>query len=426
MEIDGYCYRVIDGVPQTSQDEGLLKRLTIDGVCECVREGFVKSRLDKVSVCAIGSNDEYFNLLVSISEYSFLAFQAYSLDPEGMVVSKNDGVFNNRFHYDYSNAVDYTLIYTCLKNPLICDPVYDHYCNAHKDGVEGTCLDCLERYRVITRNLIPLMRTMRKDLCSIYFMDVLYDLIRFESRHVYAFVVYVLNNFGDGSSFKSFAASFGKRKIRMLLKRMNRPFRRMDFKMILKKYVPVLYAVYTYCANARIDCLDRVYDYMLHEGLSMFKTVPSEHVVVGYVAGDQYQIDILQTSSVLDFAGDQEFVIGSNLILESLNFGFYKLRQSVFHGVNGLDNQIKQGVRKMYSGFRFSGQSVFTGRTIHSQDAIIIGFLKKSLNTFQNFRLDIHIESIIPNSPHVDRLRLIDHDKWAFEDNEYDKCYIVD
>lgn len=160
---------------------------------------------------------------------------------------------------------------------------------------------------MVTRNLIPLMKTLRKDLCSIYFVDVLYDLIRFESRDLYAFIAYVVNQFRDGSSFKSFITDFGKKRARQLLKTMNRSFRRIDFKFVLKKYMPLLYTVYAYCADARVDCLDRVYDYMLNEGLSVFKTVPSKQVVVGYKVNDQYRIDVLETSAVLDFVGIASF-----------------------------------------------------------------------------------------------------------------------
>ncbi|KAG7393999.1 hypothetical protein PHYBOEH_005922 [Phytophthora boehmeriae] len=222
------------------------------------------------------------------------------------------------------------------------------------------------------------MKTLGKDLCSIYSTDVLYDLIRFENRNLYAFITHMVNHFSDGSSFKSFASDFGKNKIRKLMKTMNRPFRRIDFKMVLKKYVPLLYSTYAYCTNARVDCLDRVYDYMLHQGLSMFKTVPSDRVVVGYKVGSnllgtsKYRIVILETTSVLDVSESYQFQIGSHPLLEGLNFGFYKDRLEAYKTIN---------------------------------------------------RLDIHIESIIPNRTEVDALRFINHDKWNFEDNVSDDCY---
>lgn len=207
---------------------------------------------------------------------------------------------------------------------------------------------------------------------------------------------------------------------------MNRPFRRIDFKFVLKKYVPLLYRVYAYCDDARTDCLDRVYDYMLYNGLSVFKTVPSELVVVGYKVGDQYCIDVLETSAVLDYAGGRSFYIASHPILESLNFGFHDERLGVYKEANIADRKTGKSLRKLYTGFTFTGHSVFSGQTVRSEDAIIVGFLKKSANTFQNFRLDIHIESIVPNNASVDRMRFIKHSDWIFEDNEADACCTQD
>lgn len=68
----------------------------------------------------------------------------------------------------------------------------------------------------------------------------------------------------------------------------------------------------------------------------------------------------------------------------------------------------------------FSGRSVFTNQIIESSDCIVIGFLKHSENTFQNFRLDTHVDSIITNTKVMDRLRFITHDKWRFEDHVSD------
>lgn len=412
MEIDGFYME---------------QYLNLSGVLEMMDNTFIKSRLDKVLDIEIESEEDYYNMLISLTEYSFFAFNKDAEHTESLNrkidVAKSDKSFNNLFHYDYSNRIDYDFIYKHLKNPMIRKPIYAHYCNAHKNKQVSTCLDCLERYRVITRNLIPLIKTLRKDLCSIYFIDVLYDLIRFENRGVYAFITYMVNEYSDGSSYKAFITKFGKKNVKKLLKQLNKPFRRIDFKMVLKKYVPLLYGAFVYSINARTDCLDRVYDYMLHEGLSMFKSVPSTRVVVGYKVGDQYRIDILETPNILNHVGNRDFRIATNPLLEGLNFGFYDHRLHAYNTTNRLDNDIKQSVRKLYEGFRFSGKSVFTGATIHSENIIVIGFLKESVNTFQNFRLDIHIESAIPNNATVDRLRFIDHDKWAFEDNEHDVCY---
>lgn len=398
--------------------------LNAQGCYEFMKNNFIKSRLDKVvEIKKIKSEDEYFNFLISLSEYSFSAFSKDAANiniHKSHDTSKSDGSFNNTFYYDYANKIDYNFIYSHLKNPLIRKPEYDQYCKLHKDTQEGMCFDCLERYRVITRNLIPLMKTLRKDLCSIYFTDMLYDLIRFENRNLYAFITYMINNFSDGSSFKKFVTTFGKKKIKKLLKSINKPFRRIDFKMILKKYVPLLYSTFAYCANTRTDCLDKVYDYMLSKGLSMFKNVPSNHVVVGYKVGNNYRIDILNTSDVINFTGEHGFQIGSHTLLEGLNFGFYDDRMDAYNSVNQMNGAIKKGLREKLTGFTFSGQSVFTGRTINSSNVVVIGFIKESENTFQNFRLDIHIESIIPNHDEVDALRKIKHDKWSFEDNEYD------
>jgi len=401
------------------------RMLNVAGVSEGMRFGFIKSRMDKAVAIELESDDEYFNVLISLSEYSFGAFKKdASHSVPGTDMKKSDGSFNNLFHYDYSNNVDYAFIYDCLANPLIRTPVYQQYCAKHRNELNGMCFDCLERYRVVTRNLIPLMKTLRKDLCSIYFVDVLYDLIRFENRDLYAFIAYVVNQFRDGSSFKSFISEFGKKKARQLLKTMNRPFRRIDFKFVLKKYVPLLYMVFAYCADVRVDCLDRVYDYMLYEGLSVFKTVPSKLVVVGYKVDDQYRIDVLETNAVLDFAGDRQFQIASHTLLEGLNFGFYGARLKAYQDTNSINRRLGNQLGKIYAGFSFNGRSVFSGRIIRSEDVIVVGFLKKSENTFQNFRLDIHIKSIIPNSTSVDSMRFIKHSKWSFEDNEADACYI--
>jgi hypothetical protein len=233
----------------------------------------------------------------------------------------------------------------------------------------------------------------------------------------------MINEFSDGSSFKRFATNFGKKKIQKLLKGINKPFRRIDFKMILKKYIPLLYSVFAYCANIRIDCLDRVYDFMLYKGLSMFKTVPNKYIVVGYKVDTNYRIDIIETSSILDFSGNDIFQIASHPLLEGLNFGFHTDRQIAYNEVNKRNDNEKKKLRKKYDGFKFNGKSVFTGHTIYSDNTIIIGFLKESENTFQNFRLDIHITSIIPNHIDLDKMRFINHDKWIFEDNEYDLEY---
>lgn len=391
------------------------------GLREIVCGGFLRSRLEKVTKAKIKSEDQYFNVLISKSEYSFDAFEEDA--SEGIYAVYGDRSFQNLFHYDYSNDVDYSLIYRCLRNGMIKSPTYTQYCKAHKREQRGLCLNCLERYRVVTRNLIPLLKMIRKDLCSIYFIDILYDLLRFENRDLYAFITYTINHFSDGSSFKAFVAQFGKKRVYRLLKTMNRPFRRIDFKFVLKKFIPVLYAVCAYCANTRTDCLDHVYDYMLHQGLSMFKTVPSEHVVVGYCVGSAYRIDVIETRAVLDFEKDRDFMISSNTMLEGLNFGFYKRRLQVYKDTNAWDNSIKQELRSVYADLTFEGRSVFTGDVVSSENAIVIGFLKKSNNTFQNFRLDIHIESIITNNPAVDKLRLIQHSKWNFEDNMTNICY---
>jgi hypothetical protein len=407
MEIEGYYME---------------KLLNHNGIIEHMNNNFIKSRFEKVLSVDIESNDDYYNFLVSLSEYSLMAFAKDAVH-NNLNISKGNGSFANLFHYDYSNNIDYSFIYTNLKNPIIKTPIYQHYCDLHKDEQKELCLNCLERYRVITRNLIPLMKTLRKDLCSIYFTDMLYDLIRFENRHLYAFITHMINEFSDGSSFKRFATNFGKKKIQKLLKGINKPFRRIDFKMILKKYIPLLYSVFAYCANIRIDCLDRVYDFMLYKGLSMFKTVPNKYIVVGYKVDTNYRIDIIETSSILDFSGNDIFQIASHPLLEGLNFGFHTDRQIAYNEVNKRNDNEKKKLRKKYDGFKFNGKSVFTGHTIYSDNTIIIGFLKESENTFQNFRLDIHITSIIPNHIDLDKMRFINHDKWIFEDNEYDLEY---
>lgn len=156
----------------------------------------------------------------------------------------------------------------------------------------------------------------------------------------------------------------------------------------------------------------------------MFKTVPSNYIVVGYKVDNSYRIDIIETSSILDNTEDT-FQIASHPLLEGLNFGFYTDRRLAYNEVNKINDSVKEKLRKQYDGFKFSGKSVFTGHTIYSENTIIIGFLKKSENTFQNFRLDIHITSFIPNNIDLDKMRFINHDKWIFEDNEYDLEYTL-
>jgi hypothetical protein len=77
-----------------------------------------------------------------------------------------------------------------------------------------------------------------------------------------------------------------------------------------------------------------------------------------------------------------------------------------------MDKEIKEKLKRIYSKLTFSGESVFTKKIIKSDDCIIIGFLKKSENTFQSFKLDIHIESFLTNNSKVDYLRKIKHSKW--------------
>lgn len=407
------------------------RSMNMTGAREIHTHGHFRSRINQCIQGDIKSEDHYFNLLISLSEYSFAAFARYGgfrEVPNGPV-NPNEVGCNNVFYPDYSNDIDYDFIYTRLANPMIKKPVYDLYCTRHKDKVlTGMCVDCLERYRVVTRNLIYLMRTSRKDLCSIYFVDILYQLIRFEHRDLYALITYTINNFADGSSFKPFANEFGKKKVNKLLKTLNRPFRRCDFKLILKKYLPLIYQLCFYCGKKRVDCLDKVYDFMLHQGMSMFKHIPSKYIVVGYKVEDQnkaqYRIDILKTKVARDFDKDREYQIASHTLLEGINFGFYTEREKVYRDAQAMDNDIKKKLKTTYRNLAFSGRSIFTGREMHSNNFITIGFLKPSVNTFQNFRLDIHIESLITNARNIDNLRKIKHDQWRFEDNMSDDFYI--
>lgn len=185
--------------------------LSLAGFSERKRFGFVKSQMDEVFEVKLNSEDEYFNALITVSEYSFGAFLKEGGDFVPGVGCEEP--FNHLFYYDYSNEIDYNSIYERLANPSIRSPVYQQYCSKHKDERSGMCFDCLERYRVVTRNLIPLIKILRKDLCSIYFVDVLYDLIRFENRNLYTLIAYVVNQFRDGSSFKSFISGFGKKEV---------------------------------------------------------------------------------------------------------------------------------------------------------------------------------------------------------------------
>ena len=369
--------------------------LNFKGCTELIYNGYIKSNIQSVIIPEYKiDNDDYFNILISLSEYSF--------------GNKKD--FNMLFHYDYSNNIDYDFTYSLLSNPLIKSPIYDNYCNKHKNNNE-TCLNCLERYRIVTRNLIPIIKQFRKDLCSIYFIDMLYDLIRFENRNLYSLLTYLINNHKDGSSFKQTVNTFGKKKIVKLFKTINKPFRRIDYKLIFKKYLPLIYNIYLYCDKQYIDNKDNIYDFMLYKGLSMFKTVPSKYIVVGYKIGDQYRLDIIKTKQVLDF-NDINFKIGSHDLLEGINFGFYKERHNAYIDVLNLDKTIKENLKPIYSKLIYTGYSVFTQDKINSENCITVGFLKKSENTFQSFKLDIHIESFLTNNSEVDYLRKIKHSKW--------------
>ncbi len=378
--------------------------INIKGCVECVNHGYLKSRFDQfLKPRTLIDEDGYYNILISLTEYSFDAF--------------NETEWSNMFNYDYDNNIELV----DMSNPIIKSPVFEHYCNECSSH-EG-CPDCWERYRVITRHMIPVMKNHRKDLCSIYFIDLLYQLVRFEYRDVYTLIVYVFNQFSDGSSFKAFANEFGRKRICKILKRINVPFRRCDFKLILKKYLPLIYRLYAYCANTQTDCLDKVYDYMLYNGMSMFKSVPSDYVVVGYTVGTDYRIDIIKTDAIMNMYPDMKFKIASHPLVEELNFGFYEERMKAYKDMCKLDNKMKNQLRNKFKGVAFSGVSVFTGKTIYSNDCIVIGFLKASENTFQNFRLDIHIPSFIDND-RLKKMRTIAHDKWRFEDNTYDVCYV--
>lgn len=373
--------------------------LNLKGCLEGQQYGYIKSSFKLVLIPNYKiTNDGYFNLLLTLSEYSFA----------------NKKNFNNLFHYDYSNNIDYEFIYSSLSNPLIKYPFYNRslYCKKHKyDENKEACIDCLERYRVITRNLIPIIKKFRKDLCSIYFIDMLYDLIRFENRDLYSLITFLINNYSDGSSFKETVNNIGKKKIVKLFKTINKPFRRIDYKLIFKKYLPLIYNIYLYCDKQYLDYKDVIYDFMLSKGLSMFKTVPNKYVVVGYKENENYILDVIKTNDVLNYR-EANFKIASHGLLEGINFGFYKERLIAYNEVLKIDKEIKEKLKRTYSKLTFSGESVFTKKIIKSDDCIIIGFLKKSENTFQSFKLDIHIESFLTNNSKVDYLRTIKHSKW--------------
>ncbi|KAG7393998.1 hypothetical protein PHYBOEH_005921 [Phytophthora boehmeriae] len=113
------------------------RSLNFVGCEELLRYSAIKSRFDKVVEEKIQSEDEYFNLLVSLSEYSFSAFNKDAIHYDDLNhisydITKSDGTFNNLFHYDYENNINYEFIYSCLANPLVRNPVYDHYCSTHK------------------------------------------------------------------------------------------------------------------------------------------------------------------------------------------------------------------------------------------------------------------------------------------------------
>ncbi len=385
--------------------------LNLKGCIEGCTNGFIKSRFDHCLVDLNISNDDYFNLLITLSEYSFPAIL-------------KSGEFNNCFNFDYSNNVNYNFIYKCLTNKLITKPFYNLQCRKHQlcDDQTIICFDCFERYRIVTRNLIPIIKCFRKDLCSIYFIDILYELIRYENRDVYSFITYVINNYYDGSSYKSFVLAFGKSKIKKLLKKLNRPFRQCDFKLILKKYIPIIYRVYAYSKGGDLDCLDKIYDYMLLNGLSVFKHIPYKYIIVGYKVHNKYKIDILECPEILDIANNS-YKIATHDLLEGINFGFYKMRQIAYTNICDLNNKVKTEMRAKFANFKFNSKSVFSGRYISSSKCIVIGFLKPSDNTYQCFRLDIHIPSIICNLSKYDYLRKLNHDKWKFDDHEFDICY---
>ena len=373
--------------------------LNLAGCLERQQYGYIKSSFKLVLIPYDKmTNDTYFNLLITLSEYSF--------------ANKKD--FNNLFHYDYSNNIDYEFLYSSLSNQLIKYPFYNryYYCKKHKsDENADDCIDCLERYRIVTINLIPVIKKFRKDLCSIYFIDMLYDLIRFENRDLYSLITFLINNHSDGSSFKETVNNIGKKKIVKLFKTINKPFRKIDYKFIFKKYLPLIYNIYLYCDKQYLDCKDVIYDFMLSKGLSMFKTVPDKYVVVGYKENENYILDVIKTNDVLNYR-KANFKIASHGLLEGVNFGFYKKRLIAYNEVLKMDKKIKEKLKRIYSKLTFSGESVFTKKIIKSDDCIIIGFLQKSNNTFQSFRLDIHIESFLTNNSKVDYLRKIKHDKW--------------
>ena len=373
--------------------------LNLAGCLERQQYGYIKSSFKLVLIPYDKmTNDTYFNLLITLSEYSF--------------ANKKD--FNNLFHYDYSNNIDYEFLYSSLSNQLIKYPFYNryYYCKKHKsDENADDCIDCLERYRIVTINLIPVIKKFRKDLCSIYFIDMLYDLIRFENRDLYSLITFLINNHSDGSSFKETVNNIGKKKIVKLFKTINKPFRKIDYKFIFKKYLPLIYNIYLYCDKQYLDYKDVIYDFMLSKGLSMFKTVPDKYVVVGYKENENYILDVIKTNDVLNYR-EANFKIASHGLLEGINFGFYKERLKAYIEVKKMDKEIKEKLKRIYSKLTFSGESVFTKKIIKSDDCIIIGFLQKSNNTFQSFRLDIHIESFLTNNSKVDYLRKIKHDKW--------------
>jgi hypothetical protein len=381
----------------TTYNAGYL--LNLKGCLEGQQYGYIKSSFKLVLIPNYKmTNDGYFNLLITLSEYSF--------------ANKKD--FNNLFHYDYSNNIDYEFLYSSLSNQLIKYPFYDknYYCKKHKsDDNADDCIDCLERYRIITRNLIPVIKKFRKDLCSIYFIDMLYNLIRFENRDLYSLITFLINNHSDGSSFKETVSNIGKKKIVKLFKTINKPFRRIDYKFIFKKYLPLFYNIYLYCDKQYLDYKDVIYDFMLSKGLSMFKTVPNKYIVVGYKENENYILDVIKTNDVLNYR-EANFKIASHELLEGINFGFYKERLIAYNEVLKLDDEIKKKLKRIYSKLTFSGESVFTKKIIKSDDCIIIGFLKKSINTFQSFKLDIHIDSFLTNNNKIDYLRKIKHDKW--------------
>ena len=201
------------------------------------------------------------------------------------------------------------------------------------------------------------------------------------------------------------------KKLLIIFKTINKPFRKIDYKFIFKKYLPLIYNIYLYCDKQYLDYKDVIYDFMLSKGLSMFKTVPNKYVVVGYKENENYILDVIKTNDVLNYR-EANFKIASHGLLEGINFGFYKERLKAYIEVKKMDKEIKEKLKRIYSKLTFSGESVFTKKIIKSDDCIIIGFLKKSENTFQNFRLDIHIDSFLTNNSKVDYLREIKHNEW--------------